>query len=77
MLTPAAGKTLEELDQVFSVPTRVHARYGAKQIPYFFQRYVLWQDVAPPRLPVVAQQQVEYHDSTFGATKESSPVGSL
>ncbi|KAF4265820.1 hypothetical protein KXV68_003707 [Aspergillus fumigatus] len=41
------GKTLEELDQVFSVPTRFHAAYGLRQIPYFFKRYILRQQVKP------------------------------
>ncbi|KAL7650186.1 hypothetical protein ACMYSQ_011988 [Aspergillus niger] len=41
------GKTLEELDQVFSVPTRFHAAYGLRQIPYFFRRYILRQKVRP------------------------------
>lgn len=41
------GKTLEELDQVFSVPTRLHARYGLRQIGYFFNRYLLQRDVRP------------------------------
>lgn len=41
------GKTLEELDQVFSVPTHLHAAYGLRQIPYFFRRYVLFQKVKP------------------------------
>ncbi|EZF34252.1 hypothetical protein H101_02214 [Trichophyton interdigitale H6] len=37
------GKTLEELDQVFSVPTKVHARWALKQIVYVFRKYVLRQ----------------------------------
>ena len=41
------GKTLEELDQVFSVPTHLHAAYGLRQIPYFFRRYILRQKVKP------------------------------
>jgi hypothetical protein len=41
------GKTLEELDQVFSVPTHVHAAYGLRQIPYFFNRYILRRNVQP------------------------------
>ncbi|BDD59268.1 hypothetical protein MAP00_004488 [Monascus purpureus] len=41
------GKTLEELDQVFSVPSWFHAQYGLRQIPYFVRRYILWQDVEP------------------------------
>jgi hypothetical protein len=44
------GKTLEELDQIFSVPTRVHAAYGLRQIPYFFKRYIFRRDVQPERL---------------------------
>jgi MFS family permease len=44
------AKTLEELDQVFSVPIHVHARYGLRQIPYFIRRYILWQNVEPERL---------------------------
>ncbi|CAI7597749.1 unnamed protein product [Penicillium pancosmium] len=41
------NKTLEELDQVFSVPTRFHAQYGLRQIPYFFKRYLFRKDVRP------------------------------
>lgn len=44
------GKTLEELDQVFSVPTSKHAAYGARQIPYFFNRYILRRNVEPELL---------------------------
>jgi hypothetical protein len=44
------GKTLEELDNVFSVPTRVHAQYGINQIPFFFKRYVFRQKVDPVKL---------------------------
>lgn len=41
------GKTLEELDQVFSVSSQFHARYGLRQIPYFVKRYLLRRDVKP------------------------------
>lgn len=44
------AKTLEELDQVFSVPTRLHAAYGARQVPYFINRYILRRKVEPERL---------------------------
>ncbi len=34
-------RTLEELDYVFAVPTRVHARYQlTKALPYWFKRYI-------------------------------------
>ena len=49
-LPETKNKTLEELDQVFSVPTHVHAAYGLRQIPYFFKRYVFRQHVEPERL---------------------------
>lgn len=44
------GKTLEELDQVFGVPTHVHAKWGMRQVPYFFKRYLLRQHVEPEEL---------------------------
>jgi len=44
------GYSLEELDQVFSVPTRVHATWGLKQIPFFINRYILRRDVAQETL---------------------------
>ena len=44
------GKTLEELDQVFALPTRLHAGYGLRQIPYFAKRYLLRKDVQPEKL---------------------------
>ncbi|EEH42377.2 uncharacterized protein PADG_07197 [Paracoccidioides brasiliensis Pb18] len=37
------GKTLEELDQVFSVPTMVHAKYGVAELVYVFRKYLLRQ----------------------------------
>lgn len=49
------NKTLEELDQVFSVPTRTHAAYGWSQFTYPFKRYVLRMNVEKPRL-----YEVEY-----------------
>jgi len=37
-------RTLEELDYVFAVPTRFHAKYQlTKALPYFFKRWVLLQ----------------------------------
>jgi len=37
--------TLEELDQVFSVPTRKHAAYQIRQIPYWWKKYIRRQQV--------------------------------
>jgi hypothetical protein len=40
-------RTLEELDYVFAVPTRTHAKYQlAKALPYFIKRWVLFQKSA-------------------------------
>lgn len=37
-------RTLEELDYVFAVPTRTHAKYQlTKSLPYFVKRWVLLQ----------------------------------
>jgi hypothetical protein len=41
------GRTLEELDHVFSIPTRVHAIYGIRQLAYFLRRYLLRREVEP------------------------------
>lgn len=37
-------RTLEELNYIFAVPTRTHARYQlTKTLPYFIKRWALWQ----------------------------------
>ncbi|KAK9385303.1 hypothetical protein V1515DRAFT_608691 [Lipomyces mesembrius] len=40
--------TLEELDKVFGVTTRTHAKYQASKLPYWYGRYILRQDVEEP-----------------------------
>ena len=65
-------RTLEELDQVFSVRTRDHAAYGARQVPYFFKRYILRQNVEPEKL--YTMDSVDYHSTTFSTEKESDPT---
>ena len=54
-------RTLEELDYVFAVPTRRHARYQLTQaLPYWFKRYVLFRKNTPvPHL---------YHFETYQAS---------
>jgi hypothetical protein len=39
--------TLEELDQVFSVPTHKHATYQLGQAKRWFRKYILRQNVGP------------------------------
>lgn len=62
------GKTLEELDQVFGVPTRRHAAYGLRQFFYFFKRYIFRQDVEPVLL--YEKDDVDHHRSSFATEKE-------
>lgn len=39
-------RTLEELDYIFAVPTRVHMRYQVtKALPYWIKRYILRRNV--------------------------------
>ncbi|KAJ7152887.1 hypothetical protein C8R46DRAFT_1357327 [Mycena filopes] len=44
------GRTLEELDQVFSIPMREHAAYGLRQVPYGIRKFGLRQDVTAEKL---------------------------
>ncbi|RPA97130.1 hypothetical protein L873DRAFT_1791185 [Choiromyces venosus 120613-1] len=62
-LPETKGRTLEELDRVFEVPTRSHMKYGLAQIPYFFKRYIFRQDVQAPKL--IELEDIEYHPDTF------------
>jgi len=46
--------TLEELDQVFNLPTAQFVSYEAKvRVPWFFKRYFLFQRSLAPPPPVV------------------------
>ncbi|GAA6013458.1 hypothetical protein JCM10207_008855 [Rhodosporidiobolus poonsookiae] len=45
------GLSLEELDQVFSVPTGKHASYHVKGLGYNFRKYILRANL-PPREPL-------------------------
>lgn len=39
-------RTLEELDYIFAVPTRVHMKYQVtKALPYWFKRYIFRQNI--------------------------------
>ncbi|RDW62783.1 MFS transporter-11 [Coleophoma crateriformis] len=63
------GKTLEELDQVFAVPTHKHAAYGLRQLPYFTRRYIFRQDIEPERL--YDTDAVEHHERSFSTEKNT------
>lgn len=59
------GKTLEELDQVFSVPTRLHAAWGLRQIPYFFKRYIFRQKDLKPEVLYEKEDEEDMRDVGF------------
>ena len=65
------GKTLEELDQVFSVPTRIHAAYGLRQIPYFVRRYLFRRHVEPERL--YDQDDDAIHETSYTQETQIHP----
>lgn len=62
------GKTLEELDQVFGISSRVHFTYGVRQFFYFFHRYVFRRDVQPPKLH---ETNVDHEKTSFSEERES------
>lgn len=45
-LPETKGLSLEELDMVFNVPTRVHAKYYKDALPYYGKKYLLRKDQA-------------------------------
>ncbi|VDB95914.1 unnamed protein product [Peniophora sp. CBMAI 1063] len=56
-------RTLEELDQIFSVPTRVFARYQLTQtMPYFFKRWVFMRKDAK-LAPLFHHEHVQHERS--------------
>lgn len=64
-LPETKAKTLEELDQIFSVPTHKHAAYGLRQIPYFFKRYIFRQNIEP---------EILYQRETYDNQPEESEM---
>ncbi|KAG8164093.1 hypothetical protein KVR01_006011 [Diaporthe batatas] len=65
-------KTLEELDAVFNVPLRVHAKYGLDQFKYFIHRYIFWRHVDPPAVP--RQEIVKHSDKSVAPKAEHDPI---
>ncbi|KAK2746205.1 hypothetical protein FQN57_003327 [Myotisia sp. PD_48] len=41
--------SLEELDQVFSIPTREHIKHYREMLPWYFKKYILRGDVPPQK----------------------------
>ena len=66
-------RTLEELDQIFSVPTRVFARYQLTQaLPYFFKRWVFMRKEAK-LAPLFHHEHVE-HERSETASLEKEKI---
>ena len=68
LLPETKGLTLEELDSVFDVGNREHAKYYMQKLPWYFNKLVLRRDVPPfpplyqiqqdiPDRPVVAEEK--------------------
>lgn len=60
--------SLEELDQVFSVPTTTHAAYQAKALPHNIKKYIFRMDVGD--LPPLYE-----HEGAIGGEKHYAPGG--
>jgi MFS family permease len=73
-------RTLEELDYIFAVPTRVFMRYQlTKALPWWFKRYILFQKHATLE-PLYHFDQPEHRHAVNGygkATAEEKPTAEL
>ncbi|KAK0195228.1 hypothetical protein F5146DRAFT_996907 [Armillaria mellea] len=56
--------SLEELDQVFSVPTHVHAAYQIKALPHNIKKYIFRMNV-PDLPPLYDHEQLEGTQKTY------------
>jgi hypothetical protein len=68
-------RTLEELDYIFAVPTRVHMKYQVtKALPYWFRRYIFRQNVVLESLyqfdTITGGSQVEIPPQKEGVVSE-------
>ena len=50
--------SLEELDQVFAVPTRVHAAYQLKALPRNIMRHIFRMKSVEPMPPLYAHENI-------------------
>lgn len=71
-LPETKGKTLEELDQVFSVPTHTHAAWAIRTVPQFFGKYVLRRHV---EIEELYQKEEVNEDVSYDAGPESEKSG--
>ncbi|KAF2269108.1 MFS sugar transporter-like protein [Lojkania enalia] len=64
LLPETKNLTLEELDSVFSVGNREHARYYQEKLPWYFQKHILRKDVVP------MEPLYQFHDAPVDVHKE-------
>ncbi|KAI5290771.1 hypothetical protein KEM54_000500 [Ascosphaera aggregata] len=62
------GKTLEELDSVFSLPTTTRARYALANLKYLVQKRVLRREVSEPQMSSWEKQNC-FYDRTPSAER--------
>ncbi|WWC69312.1 uncharacterized protein I206_103250 [Kwoniella pini CBS 10737] len=69
--------TLEELDQVFSVPTAEFISYEAKvSSPWFWKRYFFFQKHLPKPPSIIASADTDYSPKYSEAPPRTAPVSS-
>ena len=69
------GKTLEELDRVFDIPSHQHALYGMTQLMNIIRRYVLFQKKVRPN-KIYEQQTLRVGgEEGFGKEHEEEERG--
>lgn len=54
------GKTLEELDEVFSMSTTMRVKFASANIKYFVQRHILRRHVSKPKLSNIEKRPCAY-----------------
>ena len=69
------SKTLEELDQVFAIPTKVHAAYGLRQIPYGVRKWILRQEVPDDEAPDLFEMALAHRENQAVAHPDVEPSG--
>ncbi|CAI0642569.1 unnamed protein product [Colletotrichum noveboracense] len=67
--------TLEELDSVFSVRNRDHAKYYTSKMPWYVNKYLLRRDVSPFPALYEVDDHHEHHDVQPKATVQHSESG--
>ena len=74
-LPETKGKTLEELDRVFDIPSHKHAGYGLVQLVNLGRRYLFFQRKVHPFRIYDEQTQRSGTEKGFGAESEEVERG--